>query len=93
MLFEDDHLLAISKPPALLTSPDRYDAERPNLMKLLHSGIAEGKPWAKSRGLSYLANAHRLDFDTSGVILMAKTPSLSSAPTSRKGTRARASKA
>ncbi len=73
VLFEDDALLAISKPPGMLTSPDRYDPERPNLMKLLHSGIAEGKPWAKSRGLSYLANAHRLDFDTSGVILLAKT--------------------
>lgn len=73
VLFEDDSLLAISKPPGMLTSPDRYDPERPNLMKLLHSGIAEGKPWAKQRGLSYLANAHRLDFDTSGVILLAKT--------------------
>lgn len=73
VLFEDDTLLAISKPPGMLTSPDRYDPERPNLMKLLHSGIADGKPWAKSRGLSYLANAHRLDFDTSGIILLAKT--------------------
>lgn len=73
VLFEDDALLAISKPPGMLTSPDRYDPERPNLMKLLHSGIAEGKPWAKTRGLSYLANAHRLDFDTSGIILLAKT--------------------
>jgi RluA family pseudouridine synthase len=75
VLFEDDHLLAISKPPGLLTSADRYDVERPNLMKLLHTGIAEGKHWAKTRGLSYLANAHRLDFDTSGVILLAKTKS------------------
>src|SRR5262245_30296517 len=41
-------------------------------MKLLHAGIAEGKPWAKMRGLTYLMNAHRLDFETSGVILLAK---------------------
>lgn len=73
VLFEDDHLLAIEKPARLLTSPDRYDAERPNLMKLLHAGIRDGKPWAASRGLTYLANAHRLDFETSGVILLAKT--------------------
>lgn len=73
VLFEDDTLLAISKPPGMLTSPDRYDPERPNLMKLLHNAIKDGKPWAKQRGLSYLANAHRLDFDTSGVILLAKT--------------------
>jgi 23S rRNA pseudouridine955/2504/2580 synthase/23S rRNA pseudouridine1911/1915/1917 synthase len=73
VLFEDDHLLALCKPPGLLTSPDRYDPARPNLMRLLHSAIADGKPWARSRGLTYLSNAHRLDFDTSGVILMAKT--------------------
>ena len=73
VLFEDEHLIALNKPACLLTSPDRYDAQRPNLMKLLHSGIAEAKPWAKERGLTYLANAHRLDFETSGVILLART--------------------
>jgi RluA family pseudouridine synthase len=72
VLFEDDHLLALDKPAGMLTSPDRYDPQRPNLMKLLHAGIAAGKPWAKTRGLTYLMNAHRLDFETSGVILLAK---------------------
>jgi 23S rRNA pseudouridine1911/1915/1917 synthase len=72
VLFEDDHLLAVDKPSGLLTSPDRYDPNRPNLMKLLHAGISGGKPWAKERGLTYLMNAHRLDFETSGVILLAK---------------------
>jgi len=71
-LFEEEHLLAINKPACLLTSPDRYDPNRPNLMKLLHAGIAEEKPWAKARGLIYLANAHRLDFETTGVLLLAK---------------------
>jgi RluA family pseudouridine synthase len=73
VLFEDEHLLAVDKPSRLLTSPDRYDPERPNLMKLLHAGISAGKPWARDRGLSYLMNAHRLDFETSGVILLAKS--------------------
>lgn len=73
MVFEDDHLLALNKPPLMLTSPDRYDPERPNLMKLLHRDIERGAPWAKARNLTYLANAHRLDFETSGVILLAKT--------------------
>ena len=72
ILFEDDSLLALDKPARLLTSPDRYDPERPNLMKLLHSAIAVGKPWARERGLTYLMNAHRLDFETSGVILLAR---------------------
>jgi RluA family pseudouridine synthase len=72
VVFEDEHLLAINKPARLLTSPDRYDANRPNLMRLLHRGIEEAKPWAKERGLTYLANAHRLDFETTGVLLLAK---------------------
>jgi RluA family pseudouridine synthase len=73
VLFEDEFLLALDKPACLLTSPDRYDPLRPNLMKLLHAGIAEQKPWARERNLKYLSNAHRLDFETSGVILLAKS--------------------
>src|SRR6516162_4915157 len=73
VLFEDEHLLALNKPSGLLSSPDRYDPNRPNLMKLLHAGIVQGKPWAQARNLSYLMNAHRLDFETSGVMLLAKT--------------------
>jgi 23S rRNA pseudouridine1911/1915/1917 synthase len=73
VLFEDEHLLALNKPSGLLSSPDRYDPNRPNLMKLLHAGIAQGKPWAQARNLSYLMNAHRLDYETSGVMLLAKS--------------------
>ena len=73
ILFEDDHLLALNKPPRLLSSPDRYDPNRPNLMKLLHRDIERAAPWARQRGLIYLMNAHRLDFETGGVILLAKS--------------------
>src|SRR5947207_1146531 len=73
VLYEDAHLLALEKPAGLLTSPDRYDPNQPNLMKLLHTAIAERKPWARERTLTYLANAHRLDFQTSGIILLART--------------------
>jgi len=72
VLFEDDHLLALEKPAGLLTSPERLSPEQPSLMQLLHDGIAAGKPWARDRHLAYLANAHRLDADTSGVLLLAK---------------------
>jgi RluA family pseudouridine synthase len=72
VLYEDADLLAIDKPARLLSSPDRYDPNRPNLMRLLHEGVEQAKPWAASRGLTYLANVHRLDFETSGVFLLAK---------------------
>jgi RluA family pseudouridine synthase len=72
VLFEDEHLLALNKPAELPVSPDRQDPQRPNLMKLLHDAIAGGKPWARERRLDYLMNAHRLDAEMSGVILLAK---------------------
>lgn len=73
VVFEDEHLLALNKPAGLLSSPDRYDPKRPNLMALLHTGIAKPAQWARARNLTYLANAHRLDFDTTGVFLTAKS--------------------
>ncbi len=72
VLFEDEHLLALDKPAGLLVSPDRHDATRPNLATLISAAIAEKKPWARERNLDYLTHAHRLDFDTSGVLLFAK---------------------
>ena len=81
VLHEDAHLLALDKPAGFLVSPDRNDANRPDpeppdLIKLLHAGIAAGKPWAVERGLSYLNHAHWLDGETSGVLLFAKSKSM-----------------
>jgi RluA family pseudouridine synthase len=76
VLFEDEHLLALDKPALLLTSPSRDDRQRVSLMPLLHAGIAASKPWAKERGLTYLMCAHRLDRETSGVLLLAKNKAL-----------------
>ena len=73
VLYEDEYLLALDKPSGLATSPDRYNPDRPSLIKLLHTGIAEARPWSKERNLSYLMNAHRLDEETSGLILLAKS--------------------
>lgn len=73
VLFEDEHLLVLDKPPRLLTSRDRLEPDRPDLITLLHTGIEQGKPWAKERGLSYLAAALRLDPEASGVFLLARS--------------------
>jgi RluA family pseudouridine synthase len=77
VLFEDEHLLVLDKPSGLLTSPDIAEPNRPDLMKLLHAGIAESKPWARERNLTYLNNTQRLDAETTGVILLAKNKSAS----------------
>ena len=76
VLYEDEHVLALDKPSGLATSPDRYNPDRPSLVKLLHAGIAESRPWARERNVTYLMNAHRLDEETSGLILLAKSKSV-----------------
>lgn len=69
VLFEDAHLLVLDKPSGLRLSPDREHPDAPALMPLLHGAIAAGKPWVAERGLTYLCQAHRLDAETSGVLI------------------------
>ena len=76
VLYEDEHLLAVAKPAGLHSSPHREDPRMPYLLGLLHAGIAQGKPFATSRNLTYLASAHRLDPEISGVLLLAKSKSV-----------------
>jgi RluA family pseudouridine synthase len=73
VLYEDEHLLALNKPAGLLSSPEAGELDSVNLVKLLHAGIEQGKPWACERGLGYLMNAYRLDLETSGVLLFARS--------------------
>lgn len=62
ILFEDDAMIAFDKPSGLLIAPDRWDKQRENLMGLVHDKYGHG-----------VANVHRLDADTSGLLLCAKT--------------------
>lgn len=62
ILFEDDTMIAFDKPSGLLIAPDRWDKQRENLMGLVHARYGHG-----------VANVHRLDADTSGLLLCAKT--------------------
>jgi 23S rRNA pseudouridine1911/1915/1917 synthase len=66
VIFEDDSLVAFDKPSGLLVAPDRWDKQRENLMALVHAHPRYGRT---------VANVHRLDADTSGVLLCAKTKS------------------
>jgi RluA family pseudouridine synthase len=62
IIHEDEALLAFDKPSGLLVAPDRWDKTSRNLMALVHARLGPG-----------IANIHRLDADTSGVLLCAKT--------------------
>ncbi len=72
ILFEDEHLLALNKPPRLLSVPEQSQPEKPSLLKLLHADITRGAAWARQREITYLSNVHRLDFETTGVFLLAR---------------------
>lgn len=61
-IYEDDALIAFDKPSGMLVAPDRWNKARENLMGLVHARLGHG-----------VANVHRLDADTSGVLLCAKT--------------------
>lgn len=61
IIFEDDFFMVINKPPGLLTIPDRYDDTIPNLYTIL------------SKLYDEVFIVHRLDKDTSGLIIFAKT--------------------
>lgn len=61
ILYEDDVLMAFDKPSGLLIAPDRWDKARANLMAMVHAKFGE-----------HVANVHRLDADTSGVLLCTK---------------------
>ena len=62
ILHQDDALIAFDKPSGLLVAPDRWDKSRENLMGLVHAALGP-----------QVANVHRLDADTSGLLLCAKT--------------------
>lgn len=61
ILHEDEHLLLVNKPSGLLTIPDRYRTDLPNLYHLLQARYGT------------IFTIHRLDKGTSGVVCFAKT--------------------
>ncbi len=73
ILSEDADILAVNKPAGLLVAPDLWDKSPENLMGLIHSGIKLQRPWARQHDLHYVANVHRLEAGTSGIILMARS--------------------
>jgi len=74
ILFENPAILAIDKPAGWLLAPDSWNRTGRNLQLALQSSLNAGDYWARSRSLKYLRFIHRLDADTSGVLLLAKSP-------------------
>ena len=73
ILFEDRSVLAIDKPRGWMLVPDSWRQTNWNLQTAIDSSIRADDFWARSRNLRYLRHVHRLDADTSGVMLFAKS--------------------
>jgi RluA family pseudouridine synthase len=74
ILYEDRSAMAIDKPAGWLLVPFSWQRTQRNLQAAITSSIAAGEFWARSRNLKFLQHVHRLDGDTSGVLLLAKSP-------------------
>ena len=61
VLFEDEWVVVANKPPFLRTLPDRYRKDLPNLLDFFRKKYGE------------IFIVHRLDKETSGIIILAKT--------------------
>jgi len=74
ILYEDRSVLAIDKPRGWMLIPFSWQKTQRNLQAALVSSIHAGDFWARSRGLKFLRFVHRLDAETTGVMLFARSP-------------------
>lgn len=74
ILYEDRSVLAIDKPRGWMLVPFSWQRTNRNLQAAITSSIAAKDFWARSRGLKFLRFVHRIDADTTGILLFAKSP-------------------
>ncbi len=74
ILYEDRSVIAIDKPVDWLLVPDDWKQTSRNLQAAINDSIAMRDFWAHSRNLHFLRYVHRLDAETSGVLLCVKNP-------------------
>jgi RluA family pseudouridine synthase len=73
ILYEDRSVIAIDKPRGWMLVPFSWQKTNRNLQAALMSSIAAGDFWARSRNLKFLRFVHRLDAETTGILLCAKS--------------------
>lgn len=73
ILYEDRAILALDKPAGWMLVPLSWQKTNRNLQAAIFSSIGAGHFWARSRGIRFLKYIHRLDADTTGILLFAKS--------------------
>jgi 23S rRNA pseudouridine1911/1915/1917 synthase len=74
ILYEDRSVLAIDKPRGWMLVPASWQKTSRNLQMALTSSIAARDFWARSRNLRFLRFVHRIDAETTGILLFGKSP-------------------
>ena len=74
ILYEDRSVLAIDKPAGWMLVPYNWDKTARNLQLAISSAIRSNAFWVRSRNLRFLKYVHRLDAETTGILLFAKSP-------------------
>jgi 23S rRNA pseudouridine1911/1915/1917 synthase len=73
ILYEDRSVLAIDKPAGWMLVPFSWQKTSWNLQAAIMSSMTAGEFWAKSRNLKFLRFVHRLDAETTGILLFARS--------------------
>jgi RluA family pseudouridine synthase len=73
ILFEDRAVLAIDKPFGWMLAPETWTHTGRNLQLALLSSIQHREYWTRAHGIRFLRYVHRLDAETTGVLLLAKS--------------------
>ena len=73
ILYEDRSVLAIDKPAGWRLLPFARKSVAGDLQSLLAAMVAVHEHWARSRNLKFIRHLHRLDAETTGVLLFAKS--------------------
>ena len=65
ILFIDDQIVVVDKPPGIPSVPARTPDDPPDVSRILVTGALAGSPLPEA--------VHRLDRDTSGILVLART--------------------
>ena len=72
ILYEDRSIIAVDKPYGWMLAPDSWERTSRNLQTVLRGSMESGDFWARSRNLKFIRFIHRLDVETTGVLLLAR---------------------
>ncbi|MBL9175344.1 MAG: RNA pseudouridine synthase [Verrucomicrobiales bacterium] len=73
VVFEDRSVMILDKPAGWMVAPDEWTNTARNLSLAIREGMDLGDWWARSRNLRFLRFVHRLDAETSGLLMAVKS--------------------